>query len=378
MALFTRAQLRRFAPVAEDRIIETLVQGHDEIVRSGINTPRRLHHFLAHVATESGGLRFTEEQLVYSAERLTKVWPRRFPTLKAAKPYARNPRALANKVYGGRMGNTGPDDGWLYRGGGLLQTTGKDNYTAAGFRDNPDELRKCGPALTSALKFWSDNRLNAYADRDDIVGGTLRINGGKHGLDDRRNYLAKARRIFTGSIEEGDEGDEVLSEDRVRNLQQALINIGYAEVGEVDGRVGPKTIGAISMFQAERGLEITGELDEATVKAIPSAPQRVVKRASPEPLCSRILKHAGTLQKGAAATAATAGITVTDGPLQTILSARGYYEQLKTALAPFEVVSSFVANHPVLCIVAVCGGVYLYGYKIQQDRLDAHVDGRAV
>ena len=92
---------------------------------------RDLPNFLAQVLHESGMLQRLEEGLSYSAERLTQVWPRRFPTLSSAMPYARNPRALANRVYGGRIGNSAPDEGWRYRGRGLIQITGRDNYALA-------------------------------------------------------------------------------------------------------------------------------------------------------------------------------------------------------------------------------------------------------
>ena len=81
-------------------------------------------HFVSQVLHESGGLRWLEENLNYSAARLVAVWPRRFPTEDRARPYARNPERLANNVYGGRMGNTEPGDGWRYRGRGLIQITG--------------------------------------------------------------------------------------------------------------------------------------------------------------------------------------------------------------------------------------------------------------
>ncbi len=96
--------------------------------RWSIDTPQRAAYFLAQVSVESAALSRLEEDLSYSAERLCVVWPSRFKTLSAAQPYARNPEALANRVYSGRMGNTAADDGWRYRGRGLKQLTGKSNY----------------------------------------------------------------------------------------------------------------------------------------------------------------------------------------------------------------------------------------------------------
>ena len=92
----------------------------------------RAEHFLAQVLHESGGLLRLVENLNYTAERLVEVWPSRFPTLEAAEPFAHNAHALANQVYGGRMGNTDPEDGWRYLGRGLLQLTGRASYTKVG------------------------------------------------------------------------------------------------------------------------------------------------------------------------------------------------------------------------------------------------------
>ena len=95
-------------------------------------TRNRLHFFLAQIGHESGGLRITEENLNYSAQRMMQVWPSRFPNLASTNGLAQNPQALANKVYGGRLGNTGPNDGWNYRGRGFIQITGKDGYREVG------------------------------------------------------------------------------------------------------------------------------------------------------------------------------------------------------------------------------------------------------
>ncbi len=109
---------------------------------------RWLAYLLATVFHETGGtMQPVIENLNYSAERLTEVWPSRFPTIASAKPFARNPRKLANKVYGGRMGNTGPDDGWLYRGRGLPQITGKENYEKFGLAKTPEKAAEMATAI---------------------------------------------------------------------------------------------------------------------------------------------------------------------------------------------------------------------------------------
>lgn len=193
--ILTEARIRAFAPSAAPGVVAVLA-APGALDRAVITTPLRVHHFMAQIAVESGGLSKLEENLNYSAKRLTQVWPKRFPTIAAATPFARNPEKLANKVYGGRLGNTQPGDGWRYRGSGLMQTTGRGNFRAAGHEDDPETLRQPAGALASALKFWTDHNCNAFADRNDIVGLRKVINGGDNGLDDARIWLAKAKRVF--------------------------------------------------------------------------------------------------------------------------------------------------------------------------------------
>lgn len=195
-SLVTVERLRRFEPFARADILVAIATSASAIEAAGIDTPQRLAHFLAQVAHESAGLARTEEVLSYSAARLVEVWPSRFPSLAAAAPYARNPQALANKVYGGRLGNRLPDDGWRFRGGGGLGTTGRANYAEAGFEADPDALRRPENFLAPALLYWRSRGCNALADRDDVVGLTVRINGGENGLADRLARLAAARRVF--------------------------------------------------------------------------------------------------------------------------------------------------------------------------------------
>ncbi len=170
--------------------------------RWGIDTPLRQAAFLAQVSHESMRLTRLEENLNYSAQRLTAVWPSRFPTLDSAAPFAGNPQALANKVYGGRLGNTAPGDGWKYRGRGLIQLTGKANvaaYSAAAGIDvvsNPDLLLEPEFAADSAGWFWHANRCNVHADKRDWAGLTRRINGGTVGLPERMTLTMRALRVL--------------------------------------------------------------------------------------------------------------------------------------------------------------------------------------
>jgi putative chitinase len=168
------------------------------IEKFGIDGPLRLSHFLSQCAHESGNFKFVRENLNYSADGLRKIFPKYFPTIEAANKYARQPEKIANKVYGGRMGNgdEASGDGFKFRGRGYIQLTGKDNYAAFDkFVDddimaNPDLVATKYP-LTSAAFFFHKNKLWDVCDKghgDDIVlAVTKRVNGGTHGLADRQD-----------------------------------------------------------------------------------------------------------------------------------------------------------------------------------------------
>ena len=159
-------------------------------------------HFVAQVLHESGGLRWLEENLSYSAERLTAVWPKRFPNADRARPYARNPEELANYVYAGRMGNSEPGDGWKYRGRGLIQITGRSNYelvqdlTGMPVIETPDMLAEPEPAMLSALAWWGESVPDAESLSVEQV--TRRVNGGLNGLADRQRLFDVALRVLGG------------------------------------------------------------------------------------------------------------------------------------------------------------------------------------
>lgn len=163
-----------------------------------INTPKRIAAFLGNCAHESNEFRTLEENLNYSANGLRRVWPSRFPSDEVAQQYARNPRKIANRAYGNRMGN-GPEytgEGWKYRGRGIIQLTGKLNYRNCSMElfgderlvDDPDLLLQPDYALYSACWFWNKNNLSAAADRGDVVKITRVINGGMNGHEERVEF----------------------------------------------------------------------------------------------------------------------------------------------------------------------------------------------
>jgi putative chitinase len=205
--MITIDSVRRLYPDAPAGNVKAFAeQAPSLLAEFGISArPDRLHFFLAQIGHESG-LVLREENLNYSADRLRAVWPRRFPTAASTKGLAHNPRALANRVYGGRMGNDGPDDGWTYRGRGYLQITGKDGYRTVGRHSGLDlvahpELAMALPhALRVACAFWAWKGLNAVCDTGDFTAVTRVINGGLTGLADRRAWLERVLRLVPRNL----------------------------------------------------------------------------------------------------------------------------------------------------------------------------------
>ena len=169
-----------------------------------INTPQRVAAFIAQCAHESGGFKFLKENLNYKAESLCKTFPKYFPDLATAKSYEKQPEKIANRVYSNRMGNgdEASGDGFRYLGRGLIQLTGKNNYTIfAASIDTPLEqipeyLQTFEGAVQSACWFWEQNNLNKEADAGDIKTMTRKINGGFIGLEDRIKHYTHALHVF--------------------------------------------------------------------------------------------------------------------------------------------------------------------------------------
>ena len=169
-----------------------------------INTKPRVAAFLAQCAHESGGFKFLKENLNYKAASLRKVFPKYFPDDATAAAYANKPQMIANRVYANRMGNGDEEsgDGWQFCGRGLIQLTGKNNYTffAASLGIPLDEaseyLETFEGAIQSGCFFWEQNKLNQWADAGDILTLTKRINGGTIGLEDRIKHYNHALHVL--------------------------------------------------------------------------------------------------------------------------------------------------------------------------------------
>jgi putative chitinase len=172
-----------------------------------INTPQRVAAFVAQCAHESGNFRVLKENLNYKAPSLRKIFPKYFPNDQLAAQYAglsNKQEAIANRIYASRMGNgdEASGDGFRYCGRGLIQLTGKENYSwfAASLEmaveDVPEYLSTFEGALQSACWFWETNNLNQWADKGDILTLTKRINGGTIGLEDRIKHYTHALHVL--------------------------------------------------------------------------------------------------------------------------------------------------------------------------------------
>lgn len=206
--MITQEQLAEALPAVKDSNIELfyepLIAAMEEF---GIDSPARMAGFLAQCAHESANFSAVRENLNYSADGLNRVFPKYFRNAgRNAQEYHRQPEKIANVVYANRMGNGDEmsGDGWRFRGRGLIQLTGKNNYTAASedleidLLESPEYLETPEGAARSAAWFWWKNGLNAFADKNDIVGMTKRINGGTIGLEDRKKHYFHALEVFGG------------------------------------------------------------------------------------------------------------------------------------------------------------------------------------
>lgn len=252
-----------------------------------INTPNRIAGFVAQCAHESNNFNNLEENLNYKEETLLKVFGRYFgPAPKrSAKEYAKNPEKIANYVYmdefrTSKMGNVKPGDGWLFRGRGLKQLTGRENYTNFGktvgmtAEQAAEYVATEKGAIESACWFWNAKKLNAIADSGDIVKMTKIINGGDIGLADRKERWEKALAVLGGKVSVAPAKPQAAAADTKAapasglDLTEAL-NVGsrgetvkalQVKLGlsPADGVFGPNTKRAVKEYQAKNGLVADG------------------------------------------------------------------------------------------------------------------------
>lgn len=203
--MLTLDRLTQLFPNTDDNHLANLVVPlHSALTRFNITTPLRVAGFVAQVGHESMDMTVLRENLNYRPERLRQVFPKYFPTTALANEYGRKPEKIANRVYGGRMGNgnEASGDGYRFCGRGLIQLTGRNNYSAFAkymgmdVMDTPAYLETLEGASMAAAWFWDSRNINVPADRRDVVTMTKLINGGTIGLEDRRARYQRACRIL--------------------------------------------------------------------------------------------------------------------------------------------------------------------------------------
>ncbi|HTO27156.1 MAG TPA: peptidoglycan-binding protein [Devosia sp.] len=407
----TRTDLQRFAPHALDGYLDALVAGWDLHIKGcGINTPLRWCHFLAQIAHESGGLRITRENTRWTPTQMKALWPTRFP-LGAADPRIIKARgdeqALANLAYSARadIGNEGGDDGWDYRGGGLIQLTGRDCYRECGeaigvpLEAQPGLIERPEVSLSAAVWEWGRHDNNEFADHN--YGRTIgnAINRGNPwssqdpiGYQGRQQWLARALAVWLPD-------DVFLQSDhdlylgawgpKVESVQRRLKELGYA-VGSIDAVLGPATARALAGFKLDRrrqGVDLEPEerVGALTLAALESSEPAAI---SPErrDATARTLAAAGStevvtgqrsqaLGRAAVITGATAAAGDV-GLLDTVKDALGSLPALQTVVAPVIAAVQWGLKN-ALWVAVLVGGVWMWvkGKDVVLARLKAHQTG---
>jgi putative chitinase len=280
---FTKEQLGKIIPGNKD--VDAWYEALVAIMpKYEINTKRRVAHFLSQCAHESNNFRSLQENLNYSEKALNAVFGRYFgaaPKRNAAE-YARNPEKIANYVYQDefrkyKMGNVKEGDGWLFRGRGLKQLTGRENYTRFGASINISAEEAAvyvatpKGAVESACWFWNANKLNTIADTDDVVKMTKKINGGNIGLADRQTRYSKAMTVLGEPVSlEIDSGDDDFEIEDIGVLRKGCRGEGVKLMQEAlgigaDGVFGPGTERALKEWQKGKGLTVDGIAGPATL-----------------------------------------------------------------------------------------------------------------
>ena len=407
----TAEMIRGLAPRARQGYVDAIVNGGDILERWGFNTPLRLAALLANACHETQGLTIVRESLHYTTpERLMAVWPSRFRSRRKAKRYLRNERELGNLVYGGRLGNqrngVHDNDGFDYRGGGLGQTTGFDNYERLGQKlgiplgANPSliedpriSLEGLCLELSDAIEFCDMgergfksvcnllNRGSAFSRYDPINWSDRQVWYTRWSL-----ALGAAKVHEANLLRRGDRGP------LVEVLQKRLRELGYRP-GGADGVFGSLTRAAVLAFQAENHLKtdgIAGPLTQEALNSDSAIPMPLGERAT-ETVADLKAKGSETIAttqavKNAAGAGAIASGTV--GAVQTAIAEKEPFDLVGTTKDVVNEVSSWKAivttigdtfiwatSHWWIFAIVVLFAAYRWGNKIELRRLWEHRTG---
>ena len=396
--------VRRLAPRARQDYVDALTSGSAVFEQWGINTPLRMAAFLATICHETGGLTIVRENMNYSRNRIKEVWPTRPEAVK----FAGDPVALANSVYGSRMGNRpGSDDGYNFRGGGLVQLTGRWSYEKVAdaigvpLGEQPDLIENASVSLQAAC--WEFSKFLEYCDRGEsgfkaVCNGINRGNPFSKmdpiGWASRQTWYSRAcdaLKISSRAIDDmlriGDRGE------LVKTMQERLLQLGFAP-GRADGIYGSRTRAAVLAFQAENGLATDGIIGPETRTALNS------EAAASMPIGERATETAADLREAGSETMATAkavkdaagatgGIAATVGAAKQVAPAEQPPTDLITAtkdvateISSWKSITSLIGDtfawatsHWWIFAIVFAFIVYRWGSKIELRRLIDHQMG---
>ena len=207
MTLITGNQLKQITSTLNNSRCEELAEMLNETAEKyNVKTLDEFDEFLANILQESAECSHKTENMSYSAKRMTQVWPSRFPTIAAAKPYEHNPKKLSNLVYGSRMGNVkGTDDGWNFRGAGYIGLTGRETFTNYALYAGYNTPEECADAVRNSdaaaldSSFWFFYVLKNLRQKsidDNFIGIVKSINGGTIGLSTREQYYKRCKAVL--------------------------------------------------------------------------------------------------------------------------------------------------------------------------------------
>lgn len=412
MQQWAEVELRAFAPMARDDYVKALIDGWGDLQRAEINTPLRLCEFLAQTAHETGGYRILAESTSWSAKRMCEIWPNRFKTSVDPRILAcgKDPEKLANLAYGTgdlarTLGNTENGDGWLFRGRGFLQDTGRSAYREMGqlvgidFEGNPELMSNPALSLRSAIARWHKMGLNRFADRHYTRAIGNAINRGSPyrsqepiGAKGRLEWFDRAWAVFGDAPVPAVPPGMALGAygPKVEAVQMRLKELGYG-VGTVDKVFGPTLSRAVVAFKVDHKLrtgqdlepdEIVAGLTEAALdvgqpvlisdERASATETDLAAAGSQEVKTGQEAKTAGWVMVGTGAVEGarqSGGLDAMQNQLQWVPSAHSFMVPV------IEAVKWGFQN--AFWVIALAGGAWFWvkGRKIITERLKAHTSG---
>jgi putative chitinase len=309
-----------------------------------IDNPRVIHHCMAQMSHESGGFAHARESMKYSSTRITQIFgvghhSARVTASEAVK-LAGNEKALAERVYGlgnpkkaRELGNTVAGDGYAFRGGGPLQTTGKGAYArmskicGVDLVTDPNAISNVEIALLVGVANFVANGAVPYALQDNLEMVTRKVNGGEEGLASRASWLRRLRAIvpektlgqrlssatvgFLSVPDPEPTATDALSDGQIASVQAKLKDLRYFS-GPVDGCAKEHTEDAVTAFQKDNGIDPTGVMDDETLAAVATAEPRTERDVDAVELRdagSKTITLADKIKKVAVTAGAGAGVT---------------------------------------------------------------------